>query len=233
MAGTSKKVQADEDSAGAPEWMVTFSDCMTLLLTFFVLLLTFSSFDDKVFRKMETSLAEALPSVGMSLTKDREAFTEVKQIKYNKEIDKGSEKPTLEGNIEANPKEETEFLEFQNKKVFVTPSSRIFWGKGILISAEGRRTLSDIAELLKAIPNRIVISENEHDSTGNQDVGLKRTWAITEYLTNKHGLDKKRFGISTRSTIPEKNGLGNIGYATNRKDSRRLEIVILERSIYR
>ncbi len=233
MAGTSKKVQADEDSAGAPEWMVTFSDCMTLLLTFFVLLLTFSSFDDKVFRKMETSLAEALPSVGMSLTKDREAFTEVKQIKYNKEIDKGSEKPTLEGNIEANPKEETEFLEFQNKKVFVTPSSRIFWGKGILISAEGRRTLSDIAELLKAIPNRIVISENEHDSTGNQDVGLKRTWAITEYLTNKHGLDKKRFGISTRSTIPEKNGLDNIGYATNRKDSRRLEIVILERSIYR
>jgi len=233
MAGTSKKVQADEDSAGAPEWMVTFSDCMTLLLTFFVLLLTFSSFDDKVFRKMETSLAEALPSVGMSLTKDREAFTEVKQIKYNKEIDKGSEKPTLEGNIEANPKEETEFLEFQNKKVFVTPSSRIFWGKGILISAEGRRTLSDIAELLKAIPNRIVISENEHDSTGNQDVGLQRTWAITRYLTNKHGLDKKRFGISTKSTIPEKNGLDNIGYATNRKDSRRLEIVILERSIYR
>jgi len=233
MAGTSKKVQADEDSAGAPEWMVTFSDCMTLLLTFFVLLLTFSSFDDKVFRKMETSLAEALPSVGMSLTKDREAFTEVKQIKYNKELAKGSEKPTLEGNLEANPKEGTEFLEFQNQKVFVTPSSRIFWGKGTLISAQGRRTLSDIAELLKAIPNRIVISENEHGSTGSQDIGLQRTWAITEYLTNKHGLDKKRFGISTKSTIPEKNGLDNIGYNTNRKDSRRLEIVILERSIYR
>ena len=37
---------------GAPEWMVTFSDCMTLLLTFFVLLLSFSSFDDKVFWKL-------------------------------------------------------------------------------------------------------------------------------------------------------------------------------------
>jgi chemotaxis protein MotB len=233
MADTGKKVQADEDSAGAPEWMVTFSDCMTLLLTFFVLLLTFSSFDDKVFRRMETSLAEALPSVGMSLTKDREAFTEIKQIKYNKELAKGSEKPTLEGNLEANPKEETEFLEFQNQKVFVTPSSRIFWGKGTLISTEGRRTLSDIAELLRAIPNRIIISENEHDSTGSQDVGLQRTWAITEYLTDKHGLDKKRFGISTKSTIPEKNGFNNVGYATNRKDSRRLEIVILERSIYR
>jgi chemotaxis protein MotB len=233
MAGKSKKVQADEDSAGAPEWMVTFSDCMTLLLTFFVLLLTFSSFDDKVFRKMETSLAEALPSVGMSLTKDREAFTEVKQIKYDEELAKGSEKPTLEGNLEANPKEETEFLEFQNQKVFVTPSSKIFWGKGILISPQGRRTLSDIAKLLKAIPNRIVISENEHDNEGNQDIGLKRTWVITEHLTNKHGLDKKRFGISTKSTIPRKNGLDNIGYTKSQKDSRRLEIVILERSIYR
>ncbi len=34
---------------GAPEWMVTFSDCMTLLLTFFVLMLSFSSFDEKTF----------------------------------------------------------------------------------------------------------------------------------------------------------------------------------------
>ncbi|MHC4104970.1 MAG: flagellar motor protein MotB, partial [Planctomycetota bacterium] len=42
-----KKQVVEDEAPGAPEWMVTFSDCMTLLLTFFVLLLSFSSFDDK------------------------------------------------------------------------------------------------------------------------------------------------------------------------------------------
>jgi chemotaxis protein MotB len=231
MAGTSKKAQVDEEPAGAPEWMVTFSDCMTLLLTFFVLLLTFSSFDDKVFRKMETSLAEALPSVGMSFNKAKEAFFETKQIKYDRELTKGNEKPVLGGEFEANPKELMEFLDLYNKKVFLTPSVRIFWGKGTLISIEGRRILSDIAELLKAFPNRVVISETGHNGTGNQALGLQRTWTIIEYLTKKHGLDKKRFGISARSTIPEKTGLDKIN-TTNQEDTRRLEIIILERSTY-
>jgi len=231
MAGTSKKVQADEEPAGAPEWMVTFSDCMTLLLTFFVLLLTFSSFDDKVFRKMETSLAEALPSVGTSVNKAKEALFETKQIKYNRELTKGNETPILEGKIEANPKESMEFLDLYNKKVFLVPSMSIFWGKGTLISTEGRRILSDIAELLKAFPNRIVISETGYDGIGSQELGLQRAWTIIEYLTNKHGLDTKRLGISAKSTIPEKTGLDKIN-AINQKDNRRLEITILERSTY-
>ena len=66
---------ADEEDGppGAPKWMVTFSDCMTLLLTFFVLLLTFSSFDDKSFRKMTTALSTALPSVSTAETRGRVA----------------------------------------------------------------------------------------------------------------------------------------------------------------
>ena len=53
MGRANKQVVPDEDP-GAPEWMVTFSDCMTLLLTFFVLLLSFSSFDDDgVFRHLK------------------------------------------------------------------------------------------------------------------------------------------------------------------------------------
>ena len=49
-----RKQPEPEQEAGAPEWMVTFSDCMTLLLTFFVLLLSFSSFDENLFRKLKS-----------------------------------------------------------------------------------------------------------------------------------------------------------------------------------
>ncbi len=51
--GFPRKQQEPDEAPGAPEWMVTFSDFMTLLLTFFVLLLSFSSFDDRVFRKLK------------------------------------------------------------------------------------------------------------------------------------------------------------------------------------
>ena len=59
-------IQEEEDPGGAPEWMVTFSDCMTLLLTFFVLLLSFSSFDKETLPALGQSLAKALPSIGLS-----------------------------------------------------------------------------------------------------------------------------------------------------------------------
>ncbi len=49
----------DEPKAGAPEWMVTFADLMSLLLTFFVLLLSFSSVEVEKFRQMSGSIKEA------------------------------------------------------------------------------------------------------------------------------------------------------------------------------
>ena len=40
-----KEKKQKESSEGAPEWMVTFSDMTTLLLTFFVMLIAMANFD--------------------------------------------------------------------------------------------------------------------------------------------------------------------------------------------
>ncbi len=48
-----------ECPAGAPEWMVTFSDLVTLLLTFFVLLLSMASMDPVKFIQAKTSIKDA------------------------------------------------------------------------------------------------------------------------------------------------------------------------------
>ena len=53
MASPKRKQPADEGPPGVAPWLVTFSDCMTLLLCFFVLLTTFSSFDEQALRKLE------------------------------------------------------------------------------------------------------------------------------------------------------------------------------------
>ena len=50
----------DDEGGGAPAWMVTYGDLMSLLLTFFVLLLSFSTVHEDEFRKAMASLQGAL-----------------------------------------------------------------------------------------------------------------------------------------------------------------------------
>lgn len=59
MADDNIQFPAEEDKPGAPEWMVTFGDLMSLLLTFFVLLLSFSQMDNARFKELAGSLERA------------------------------------------------------------------------------------------------------------------------------------------------------------------------------
>ena len=242
-----KKQSQDDEPAGAPEWMVTFSDCMTLLLTFFVLLLSFSSFDDKVFNKLRVIFANALPSVSTQSKSEGDAFLPTDQIEPTEELDKGSEKPSLARGKGDGLKEDTEPANFHSRKVFLISSARIFWGKGTVISSQGRKTLFTIASFLREIPSRIVVSENgKGDQKSNEHFGLQRAWAVIEYLTTKQGLDRRQFSISAVSTLagPSQRTKGPLRALAQEslensepdypevKTERMLEIVLLERSIY-
>ncbi|MEM7309989.1 MAG: OmpA family protein [Planctomycetota bacterium] len=55
-----KKKKAEEEApAGAPEWIVTFTDMISLLVTFFVLLMTFSSLDNRELLKVDSWLSRS------------------------------------------------------------------------------------------------------------------------------------------------------------------------------
>jgi len=221
-----KRQPAPDEEAGAPEWMVTFSDCMTLLLTFFVLLLSFSSFDEHFFQRLRLILARELHSVHMTESKSKKnAFLPTRIIQFTEEVDKGSEKPTLVRNRKENLKQETESEDIRNRKVFIISSDEVFWGKGTVISLTGRKTLSTIASFLKEVPNLIVISESAPVPTAKgQLLGLRRSWAVIKYFTSKPGLDKNKFSISAGSTTAKESQVT--------RNKRMLEIVLLERSIY-
>jgi chemotaxis protein MotB len=47
MAAKKRKQSEEEPAGGAPEWIVTFSDMVSLLVTFFVMLMSFSTMDDR------------------------------------------------------------------------------------------------------------------------------------------------------------------------------------------
>ena len=235
--GRKRKQSEPDGPAGAPEWMVTFSDCMTLLLTFFVLLLSFSSFSDQkdIFRT--TVIFSEQPSLSSETSKEQESLAATELFQYSEDLGKGSEKPTLARGGEDNLKEETEPANFRNRKIFLISSDTIFWGKGTRISVQGEKILTAMASFLNEVPNRVVISESgqtEAQSSGHS--GLQRAWAVMEYLTTKQALDKQQFSISAASTVAETDSLENT--ARNERNpaasqaERMLEIVLLERSIY-
>ena len=51
--------KAKKGGGGAPAWIVTFADLMSLLLTFFVLLLSFSSMEVTEFKKMAGAMSQS------------------------------------------------------------------------------------------------------------------------------------------------------------------------------
>ena len=53
------KIKKSGNGSSVPTWMVTFADLMTLLLTFFVLLLSYSSLDAKKYKEASASLFKA------------------------------------------------------------------------------------------------------------------------------------------------------------------------------
>jgi len=59
-----KKKQEEAPAAGAPLWMVTYGDLMSLLLCFFVLIVSFSTMDKTEFKAALGSLKQALTVFG-------------------------------------------------------------------------------------------------------------------------------------------------------------------------
>jgi len=231
--GQDRRQSQPEEGPSAPLWMVTFSDCMNLLLTFFVLLVTFSSFDTEVLTNLGAVFRKIFPSI-IDVQKEmpEDASLPTSLIIPVEAHEKGSEKPTLTRGPEDNLKEETQPTEFHNRKVFLVPSKGIFLGRGTTISPAGKNILATMASFLREVPSRIVISETGLDNEDDEQLGLRRAWAVVEYLTAKQGLDKKWFSISAASFLP-KEGIEN-GQAddTKSESERTLEIVLLERSIY-
>jgi len=229
-----KKQAESDDAPGAPEWMVTFSDCMTLLLTFFVLLLSFSSFDNRVFLDLRVIYSQALNSFSpMSQKISKDALSYIPHVRHVTKLERGSETPTSAQELKEALMEEVGFADFKGGMVFLIPSKKVFWGKGVTLSREGRNLLSLMASFLEKVPGRVVVSETgSMDAQNSQNFGLPRAWKVMEYLTTRQNVDRDRLSISMTGIFaryrPESDAEG-----LGRRDSERtVEITLLKRNTY-
>lgn len=212
-----KERPAEEETGGCPDWMVTFCDCMTLLLTFFVLLLSFATFDKETLPQLGQSFAQALPSIGLSVGEQKDSAWNKMSTDETVKQTEGSETPTDAKQKTSSFMREKRPLDFRNLKVFSIASERFFYARGAAISTQGHEVLDALVVFLEHQAGRVVISENGSD--GNSELGLTRAAAVMAYMVGK-GLDQNRFSLTSHTTMREKS------------PHRQLEITLLDRSVY-
>ena len=212
----------DEDSGGSsvPAWMVTFSDCMTLLLCFFVLLMTFSSFEKASLKRLSGALGGTSFS---SIFPNRQAITDAlvpPPPTTMDHTDQGAEKPTDdEAKIVENPRRAAKLIgadAYRDRNTVRIPSARLFHAMGSGLKPDGTEVLKAAANFMRRMPCKVVVCQN---SKSADDASLGRAWAIMRYFTQIEGLASERFSISA----------GNPDGALAADGSAVVEIIMLAR----
>ena len=176
-----KPQQEEESGEGAPLWIISFADMSSLLMAFFLLLTTFSSFGPKEEAQLHIAINATLAPFGDIFRRGlfngnpKDATNIGVSVPAN--ATQGSEKPTFdksEGYLKPSANSE-----LKTQKVLTADSKDIFWGAGVSISADGKDFLNSVAQLVKRLNARIVISES---GSASDELGLSRAIAASKYL---------------------------------------------------
>jgi len=217
----------------SPLWMLTFTDAMTNMLTFFILMLTFSSFYVGAHAQEggfgprgagKTPLPKKAPPAVL-------AMVESPAAPHGDVPESGSEKPTaLEepGNASQRPREPLGLVgteAYDDRKVFYIPSRLVFYGWGSRITEIGEDRLNRIADFLKTDTSSVIVGESSdhagnHPRFGKAGTGVERAYAVMQHLTEKASIPANRIAIAAEAAVPE-----------GRYSEPVLEITVLSRSV--
>jgi chemotaxis protein MotB len=221
MPNRPKVQQEEEGGEGAPLWIISFADMISLLMAFFVMLSTFSGFGESEKAKLqETGRAALAPNFFGGWYRNRPQGAIVPQSPSAGQPDKGSEKPTLEDGQGKGMMAETKSADFGTHKVFLIESKRVFLGTGTTLSRDGRDFLDLFASFVSQVRDRIVVSESGPQDSS--ELGPVRAANVVKYLGGC-GVSKDRCSIGAIGTLADKNA-GN---------ERVLEITLLDASTYK
>ena len=226
----------EEVEDGAPLWVVTFGDLMSLLLCFFVLLLSFSEMDRKKYKMVSGSMAQAF-----GIQKEKPVFESPKGEKIiAKEFDQAvamvkleeSIKPIIE-EIKNEYEELRDAVELEIGEDTVTirmmGETTFDSGKAELHPAF-RPLLKKIGGVLSQTKGEIIIAGHTDNVPligglfgSNLGLSMARAGSVAEYLLRTTAIDPKR--LSTMG-FGEYRPLTSNDTARGRRKNRRVEIIV-------
>lgn len=202
MARAGKKKGAPEP-AGAPGWMVTYGDMMSLLLTFFVLLLSFSSISEKKFEEALASLQGALGVMPRNLS-----LVQVNPIPERRRAPRSIERLARELRrrlLVAGREHEVEVTYDEEGGLKISLPSRILFDTARAELKPGALpVLDDLGELLADVPEASIEVRGHTDSRplinttryrDNYDLSYDRAKSVGTYLNRSGEIPLDQFEI--------------------------------------
>jgi len=220
----------EEKKGGAPGWMVTYGDMMSLLLTFFVLLVSMSSIQESKFKQALGSLLGALGVMRFdksAIEFDRLPIpnrykNELRRLRNEVRLFRNYLKiHALESAITVKETDEGMLIRLTGPFLFASGSDEI--------SQEGRDVLKVVAKLLSTTTAPVRI-EGHTDNLpvkrgrfrSNWELSTARAIAVLKFLNN-NGIPGTRLSAAGygefKPIVPNDN-------AENRKRNRRVEIYV-------
>ncbi|WP_404355813.1 flagellar motor protein MotB [Cytobacillus firmus] len=236
-----RRRRSPEPPKGAPIWMVTFSDLVTLILVFFILLFSMSqidlmkfqaisdSFRDRQVLDFQPSIIPAENQGEMEENTEKEGSGQSDSLdELQMEIQSFLDVNGLEEVIVANRTERGVVLVLQEQVLFKS-------GEASLLDSS-YPFLDKVGTLLANMPNLVKVEGHTDDRPittfrypSNWELSAARASTVIRYLTEGHNLDSHRFMAigygETRPIVP------NSG-PENWEKNRRVEIIISDPKFY-
>lgn len=221
-----KKQNSGFEEPSSPAWMTTYGDMMTLLLCFFVLLLSFANVDEVKFSTAMYFLQGALGILpDLDATQDNSKLQKMQEIKLEenvKKIDEISEEMGLQKEITVEITEGGMLIRLGSKILFPSGSE--------ILKRESHKVLKVVGETISGNVREVVIGGHTDDIPissrkyqSNWDLSAKRAISVVSFMVDSCSVDPAKLvaaGYSEfRPLVPNNT-------AENRQENRRVEFLI-------
>lgn len=184
--------------------MTTFSDLMSLLLTFFILLYSMSSVSAEKFEAAAKSMQSAFGG-GESMIEgstvvdiETEKITETSEETIDPELVKMYNE--VVAFLEMKEMTSQASVEYDQDGIYVNIQESILFGSGSAIIADsGKNTLNDLGELIQQFDNSVVIEGytdnvpmNNNNFSSNWELSTGRALSVLRYLSEERNVDPTR-----------------------------------------
>lgn len=229
-----RKKAEDEPKAGAPEWMATYGDMMTLLLCFFVLLFSFATLDVQKFKAIAVSMNGSLGVLDSGMTLSMEplinSFPADSPSEEIEEFNKLYEE--MNEYIEENNLESSIVLMLDERGLLVRFMDNVLFDSGKAdLTPKASEIIDKVAEIIRQNDKNVRIeghTDNVPINTfrfpSNWELSTTRAVNVVKYLIEECGIESKRMSASGYSDQhPIDDNTTQIG----RQKNRRVDMVIL------